>query len=50
MKVKEIQHKRKHRLPKIARRINSRRLRWAGHIAGVEGGRSALKILSGTPT
>ena len=27
-----------------------RRLRWAGHAARMEEGRSALKILTGTPT
>jgi hypothetical protein len=27
--------------------IKSRRLRWAGHIARMEGGRSAFKILTG---
>ena len=30
--------------------IKSRRLRWAGHVARMEGGRSAFKILTGTPT
>ena len=30
--------------------IKSRRLRWAGHVARMEVGRSALKILSGKPT
>ena len=30
--------------------INSRRLRWAGHVARMEEGRSAFKILTGTPT
>ena len=29
--------------------IKSRRLRWAGHVARMEEGRSALKILTGTP-
>ena len=28
----------------------SRRLRWAGHVARMEEGRSAFKILTGTPT
>ena len=27
--------------------IKSRRLRWAGHVARMEGGRSELKILTG---
>ena len=30
--------------------IKSRRLRWAGHVARMEEDRSALKILTGTPT
>ena len=30
--------------------IKSRRLRWAGHVARMEEGRSAFKILTGTPT
>ena len=30
--------------------INSRRLRWAGHVARIEEGRSVLKILTGIPT
>ena len=30
--------------------INSKRLRWAGHVARMEEGWSALKILSGKPT
>ena len=30
--------------------IKSRRLRWAGHVARVEEGRSAFKILTGKPT
>ena len=30
--------------------IKSRRLRWAGHVARMEEGRSALKILKGEPT
>ena len=29
--------------------IKSRRLRWAGHVAIMEEGRSAFKILTGTP-
>ena len=34
----------------IVRVIKSRRLRWAGHVAIMEEGRSAFKILTGTPT
>ena len=30
--------------------IKSRRLRWAGHVAIMEEGRSAFKILTGKPT
>ena len=30
--------------------IKSRRLRWAGHVARLEEGRNALKILTGKPT
>ena len=33
----------------IIRVIKSRRLRWAGHVARMEEGRSAFKILTGTP-
>ena len=34
----------------IIRVINSRRLRWAGHVAKMEERRSAFKILTGNPT
>ena len=37
-------------LPNIVRVIKSRRLRWAGHVARMEKGRSAFKILTGKPT
>ena len=30
--------------------IKSRRMRWAGHVARMEEGRSAFKILTGKPT
>ena len=36
--------------PNIVRVINSRRLSWAGHVARIEEGRSAFKILSGSST
>ena len=36
--------------PNIVRVIKSRRLRWAWHVARIEEGRSAFKILSGKPT
>ena len=35
--------------PNIVRVIKSRRLRWAGHVARMEEGRSAFKILTGKP-
>ena len=38
------------RSPNIVSMIKCRRLRWAGHIATMEEGRSALKILTCTPT
>ena len=34
----------------IVKPIKSRRLRWAGHVARMEEGRSDLKILTCTPT
>ena len=34
----------------IVRLIKSRRLRWSGHVARMEEGRSAFKILAGKPT
>ena len=39
-----------YRSPNIVRVTKSRRLRWAGHVAIMEGGRSAFKILTGKPT
>ena len=36
--------------PNIVRVIKSRRLRWAGHVARMEEGRSAFKILTGKHT
>ena len=38
-----------YRSPNIVRVIKSRRLRWADHVARMEEGRSAFKILTGTP-
>ena len=35
--------------PNIVRVINSRKLRWAGHVAIGEEGRSGFKILTDTP-
>ena len=37
-------------LRNIVRVMKSRRLRWAGHVARMEEGRSAFKILTGKPT
>ena len=34
----------------IVKVIKSRRLRWTGHVARMEEGRSAFKILTGKPT
>ena len=34
----------------IVRVVKSIRLRWAGHVARMEEGRSAFKILTGKPT
>ena len=39
-----------YRSPNIVRVIKSTRLRWAGHVARMEEGRSAFKILTGKPT
>jgi hypothetical protein len=39
-----------YRSPNIVRVFKSRRLRCAGHVARIEDGRSAFKIVKGTPT
>ena len=39
-----------YRSPIIVRAIKSRRLRWAGHVARMQEGRSAFKVLTGKPT
>ena len=39
-----------YRSPNIVRVIKSRRLRWAGHVAIMEEGRSGFKILTVKPT
>ena len=39
-----------YRSPNIVRVINSRRLRWAGHVDRMEEGRSVFIILAGKPT
>ena len=36
--------------PNIISLIKSRRLRWAGHLARMEEGRSSIKMLTGKPT
>ena len=36
--------------PNIVRVIKYRTLRWAGHVARIEEGRSAFKIVTGKPT
>ena len=38
-----------YRSPNIVRVIKSRRLRWAGHVARMDEGRSAFEILTGKP-
>ena len=38
-----------HRSPNIVRVINSRRLRWAGHVARMGECRRSFKILTGKP-
>ena len=39
-----------YRSPNVVRVIKSRRLIWGGHVARMEEGRSAFKILTGKPT
>ena len=39
----------RYRSSNIVRVTKSRRLRWAGHVARMEEGRSSFKILTGTP-
>ena len=36
--------------PNVVRMIKSKKLRWAGHVARMEEGMSAFKILTGTLT
>ena len=38
-----------YRSANIVKAIKSRRLKWAGHVARIEEGRSAFKILTGKP-
>ena len=46
MQLKQIEIK----TSNIVKVIKSKRLRWAGHVATMEEGRSVLKNLTGTPT
>jgi hypothetical protein len=39
-----------YRSPNIVRVVKSTRLRWTGHVARMEEGRSVFKILTGKPT
>ena len=39
-----------YRSPNIVREIKFRRLKWAGHVARMQEGRSAFKTLKGKPT
>jgi hypothetical protein len=39
-----------YRSPSLVRVIKSRRLGWAGHVVRMEEGRSAFKMLTGTPS
>ena len=39
-----------HSSPNVVRVIKSRRLRWASHVARMEEGKSAIKILADKPT
>ena len=39
-----------YRSPNVVRVIKSRILRWPGHVARMEEGKSAFKIITGTPT
>ena len=39
-----------YRSPNIVRVIKSRRLKWEGHVARMEEGKSAFKIVTGKPT
>ena len=47
-KMREL--RRLHCSPNVVRVIKSRRLRWTFHVARMEEGRSAFKILIGKPT
>ena len=50
---RKLHHEELHSLyhsPNIVRVIKSRKLRWEGHIARMEEGKSVFKILTGKPT
>ena len=44
------EHHSLYRSTNIVRVLKHRRLRWAGHVARMEEGRSAFKILTGIPS
>ena len=51
--MRRLQNEELHSLycsPNIVSTIKSRKLRWAGHVARIEEGRSTFKILTGKPT
>ena len=50
MEWRRLHNEELHNSPNIVKVIKSRRLRWAGHIARMEEGRSAFKMLTGKPT
>ena len=50
MEWRRLHNEELHSLYRSPNIIKSRRLRWAGHVARMEEGRSAFKILTGKPT
>ena len=48
-RLRNEEHISLYRSPNIVRVTKSRRLIWTGHVARMEEGRSAFKILTGTP-
>ena len=44
-----MEHHSVYLLPNALRIIKSKRLKWAGHVARMKGGRSAYNILTGKP-
>ena len=49
-RLQNEEHQSLYRSPNIVRVIKYRRLRWAGHVARMEEGRSVLKISTGRIT